>query len=47
MRIKANTARSYLKQIFQKTGVRRQSELIYQFLSNSLRLRQDFKPELV
>lgn len=40
MRIKEQTARSYLKQVFQKTGVKRQAELVRLLLSSLIRTRR-------
>lgn len=47
MRVKQQTARSYLKQIFLKTGTKRQSDLVRIMLSSVLHTWHDYKPELV
>ncbi len=47
MRVKEQTARSYLKQVFQKTSTRRQSDLIRILLTSALHTWRDFKPELI
>jgi DNA-binding CsgD family transcriptional regulator len=36
MRIKQQTARAYLRQIFQKTGTNRQADLVRMMMSNLL-----------
>ena len=45
MRIKDQTARTYLKQIFLKTGTRRQADLVRVMLSSMVRVERSIEPE--
>lgn len=47
MRIKEQTARSYLKQVFLKTDTRRQADLVRLMLSSLVHTRHDLESELV
>jgi DNA-binding CsgD family transcriptional regulator len=45
LRIREQTARSYLKQIFIKTGTKRQAQLIVLMLSSVMRIKRDLLQE--
>ena len=43
MRVKVETARAYLKQVFGKTGMHRQTDLVAMMARSSRALRGDFE----